>query len=197
MPASIRRPRSRSGRRSQAACAMATDVGAGEGAAGQAAAEPGAFVMKGTSGERKRAEPPGALSRARPAQTRPGRSLALVTRPGGASGSQTEAARSLRARRCRYRSCRRQKAKSSGLDGWAGGQKLRIGGRPDRPLDGRNRPVAPDPIGPGTVGMRRNAVEGATVGLRQKRPFLKEASNASAQSEAQHSTGAIECRETT
>lgn len=51
------------------------------------------------------------------------------------------------------------------------------------------------PIGPGTVGMRRS--EGGTEALRQERPFMKEASNASARPEAQHSTRAIERRETT
>ena len=57
------RPCSRSGRRNRAAWAMAADAAASDGAAERAAAEIEGFVMKETSGERERAEPPGALSR--------------------------------------------------------------------------------------------------------------------------------------
>jgi hypothetical protein len=53
------------------------------------------------------------------------------------------------------------------------------------------------PVGPGTEGMRRNAVEGATVGLRQERPSLKQDADASVRPEVQHSFQAIECREST
>ena len=48
---------------------MAADAAASDGAAERAAAELEEFVMKGTSGERERAEPPGALSR--PDQLKP------------------------------------------------------------------------------------------------------------------------------
>src|SRR5579872_3305885 len=59
----MRRPHSRSGRRSRAAWAMAADAATCDGAAERAAAELEGFVMKETSGERERAELPGALSR--------------------------------------------------------------------------------------------------------------------------------------
>src|SRR5437764_14920095 len=59
----MRRPCSRSGRRSRAAWAVAADAAAGDGAAERVAAELEGFVMKETSGERGRAEPPGSLSR--------------------------------------------------------------------------------------------------------------------------------------
>jgi len=45
--------------------------------------------------------------------------------------------------------------------------------------------------------MYRIAVDGQTRRMRQDRPFLKEASNASARSRAQHSSQAIERREST
>src|SRR5579872_2898814 len=63
MLASIRRPRSRSGRISLAASAMAAGAGASDGIAERTAAELEGFVMKRTSGEQERAEPLGALSR--------------------------------------------------------------------------------------------------------------------------------------
>src|ERR1700730_5855373 len=63
MPASMRLPRSRSGRRSLAAWARGADAGARGRYSARADVDLGAFVMKGTSGERERAEPPGALSR--------------------------------------------------------------------------------------------------------------------------------------
>src|SRR6185437_11533112 len=78
MPASMRRPRSRSGRKSRAAWRMPADADVGDGAAAQAAVTREIVVMKGTSGERVRAEPTGALSRSRSAQTPPGRPLALL-----------------------------------------------------------------------------------------------------------------------
>ena len=52
-------------------------------------------------------------------------------------------------------------------------------------------------LGPGTEGMRREAVIGSTGEVRQERPSLKEASNASARPEAQHSSQATERREST
>src|SRR5208337_5474117 len=46
-----------------------------------------------------------------------------------------------------------------------------------------------------TVGVGQRAAKSATLRLRQVRPSMKEASNASARPEAQHSTRAIERRE--
>ena len=54
------------------------------------------------------------------------------------------------------------------------------GALPDRQAEARSRPVAPLPDQPGTRGEHQKAAIGATGAMRQDRPFLKEASNASA-----------------
>ena len=62
----------REGGRARAAWRMPADGGVCDGAAVQAATMRETVVMKGTPGERVRAEPPGALSRSRSTQTLPG-----------------------------------------------------------------------------------------------------------------------------
>jgi hypothetical protein len=56
---------------------MAADAGASDDAAEQTAAEFKVFVMKGTSGERERDEPPDGSLSTRTAQTRSGPTLAF------------------------------------------------------------------------------------------------------------------------
>ena len=162
----MRRPRSRSGRRSRAAWAMAADAAASDGAAERAAAELEGFVMKGTSGERERAEPPGALSR--PDRLKPvPAGLSLSSRRWAARlASGPKPRGQCTARRFSYRSWGRSEGEIIRLDGPASGQSLKIGTRPDRPLDSRYRPFADLP---GWFPVRKDAPEttvraGAAVG---------------------------------